>query len=46
MDCLRREAGQPASHDNLFSSVLGLLDVGAGEYRKSQDLFATCRKAG
>ena len=45
MTCLQREAAQTASHDNLFASVLGLMQVGTGEYRRSQDLFARCRKA-
>ena len=44
--CLRQEAAQPASHDNLFASVLGLMQVRTREYRQSQDLFAQCRKAG
>ena len=43
-DCLRARAAQPASHDNLFPSILGLLQVGTHEYRKSGDLFAKCRK--
>ncbi|MET0893720.1 MAG: phosphoethanolamine--lipid A transferase [Pseudoxanthomonas sp.] len=46
MACLQRESTQPASHDNLFPSVLGLLQVSTGEYRRSQDLFANCRKPG
>jgi lipid A ethanolaminephosphotransferase len=41
--CLRREAAQPASHDNLFPSVLGLLQVRTDAYRRDDDLFATCR---
>ncbi len=41
--CLRREAAQPASHDNLFSSVLGLLQVSTREYRPGLDLFNQCR---
>ena len=43
-DCLRARAAQPASHDNLFPSILGLLQVETHEYRKSGDLFAKCRK--
>ena len=43
LDCLRRRAAQPASHDNLFPSVLGLLQVRTDVYRPSDDLFATCR---
>ncbi len=45
-DCLRRAAAQPASHDNLFASVLGLMQVRTREYLPSLDLFAQCRKAG
>ncbi len=41
--CLRRESTQPASHDNLFPSVLGLLDVRTGVYDRDRDLFAACR---
>ena len=43
LDCLRRRAAQPASQDNLFPSVLGLLQVRTDVYRPSDDLFATCR---
>ena len=42
-DCLRRRALQPASHDNLFHSVLGLLQVRTPEYRPERDLSAGCR---
>jgi lipid A ethanolaminephosphotransferase len=40
--CLRHEAAQPASHDNLFPSVLGLLQVRTAAYRRDGDLFAAC----
>lgn len=43
LDCLRRRASQPASHDNLFPSVLGLLQVRTEAYRRAGDLFAACR---
>ena len=43
LGCLRREAMQPASHDNLFPSVLGLLQVRTEAYRRDADLFAACR---
>jgi len=42
-DCLRRRAGQPASHDNLFHSLLGVLDVETSAYEGALDLFAGCR---
>jgi lipid A ethanolaminephosphotransferase len=41
--CLQREAAQPASHDNLFPSILGLMQVRTREYQASADLFAPCR---
>lgn len=44
--CLRKEAQQPASHDNLFSSVLGLLNIETPRYKKERDLFDACRADG
>lgn len=41
--CLSREALKPASHDNLFHSLLGLLDVETLAYGAERDLFAACR---
>lgn len=43
VDCLRRRAQAPASHDNLFHSVLGLLAVETPRYRPARDLFGDCR---
>ncbi len=43
LSCLREEAKKPASHDNLFSSVLGLLGVDTPRYRRDRDLFNPCR---
>ncbi len=44
-ECLRSHAAQPASHDNLFHSLLGVLDVSTKAYEPQMDLFAPCRKA-
>jgi len=44
VDCLRHEASAPVSHDNLFHSVLGLMQVETVEYSRSLDLFAACRR--
>lgn len=44
--CLRRRAAQPASHDNLFHSVLGLMQVRTRAYDRHRDLFAGCDRAG
>ncbi|TVP09974.1 phosphoethanolamine transferase [Shewanella sp. KCT] len=42
--CLREYATKGGfSHDNLFSSLLGLMNVSTEVYRKEMDLFATCR---
>lgn len=40
--CLQQRAHAPASHDNLFSSVLGLMQVRTRDYDPAQDLFAPC----
>ncbi len=44
-DCLRRRAAQPATHDNLFHTILGLLDVKTALYDPAWDLAQACRKA-
>lgn len=43
-DCLRDASGQANSQDNLFHSMLGLLQVETREYQRSLDLFANCRQ--
>ncbi len=43
-DCLRQRAQQGASHDHLFHSVLGLLDVRTALYERTLDLTADCRR--
>ncbi len=43
LTCLRREGEQmPASQDNLFHSVLGLMQVSTPEYDPRLDLFRGC----
>ncbi|TWI12080.1 phosphoethanolamine transferase [Aerolutibacter ruishenii] len=42
MACLRARSRQAASHDNLFHSVLGLLQVSTREYDPGRDLFKAC----
>ncbi len=42
--CLRDAATRPTSHDMLFSSVLGLLDVATGARDPALDLAAACRE--
>jgi len=43
--CLRQRAMQPASHDNLFHTVIGLMDVRTAIYERPLDLTADCRAA-
>ncbi|MGV8960624.1 MAG: phosphoethanolamine transferase [Stenotrophomonas sp.] len=40
--CLRKRAGERAEQDNLFPSVLGLMQVRTSVYDRSRDLFADC----
>lgn len=41
--CLRQRATQPASHDQIFHSVLGLLAVTTPRYLPARDVFTACR---
>ena len=42
--CLKNKAATGRySHDNIFSSVLGLMDIATTEYQKEQDMFYPCR---
>ena len=41
--CLRARAAQPASHDNLFHTMLGLMQVRTSVYDAASDLLAGCR---
>lgn len=40
--CLAKDADQPKSHDNLFHTVLGMMDVQTSVYNRSLDAFAPC----
>ncbi|MEH7828008.1 phosphoethanolamine transferase [Gemmobacter denitrificans] len=42
-DCLRTATTRPASHDNLFHTVLGLLDVATSARLPALDLAGGCR---
>jgi lipid A ethanolaminephosphotransferase len=42
--CLRRRAAEPAAHDHLFHTVLGLLDVKTAVYEPEWDLTDGCRR--
>lgn len=44
-DCLSQKAHQHEtySHDNIFHSILGIMDIEIQEYENSLDIFSTCR---
>lgn len=42
--CVARERSRRLSHDNLYHSVMGLLDVVSPTYRADLDVFAPCRE--
>jgi lipid A ethanolaminephosphotransferase len=42
--CLTRKRDAKLSHDNLFHSVLGLLDVETTRYDRALDVFDKCRR--
>ncbi|MGL6070019.1 phosphoethanolamine transferase [Craterilacuibacter sp.] len=42
--CLSTKKSRSYSQDNLFHSVLGLLDISTSVYRQQLDLFAACRR--
>jgi lipid A ethanolaminephosphotransferase len=42
--CLKDQAGEPVSHDNMFSTVLGMLDVTTTTKDASLDLTGACRQ--
>ncbi|MDD0972932.1 phosphoethanolamine transferase [Pseudomonas fontis] len=44
-DCLKQSTSQPLSQDNLFHSMLGLLQVQTQVYNPQLDLFAGCHPA-
>jgi lipid A ethanolaminephosphotransferase len=44
MGCLKKYAGEPLSHDNLFDSMLGAMAVRTSVYRRELDVFSPCRR--
>lgn len=42
MQCLRGHVGDALSHDNLFHTVLGLMQVATSVYRRGLDAYAPC----
>lgn len=45
LSCLRQQAVKPSSHDHLFHTVLGLLDVHTEAYEGSLDIGRPCRRS-
>ena len=41
--CLKGTADTPYTHDNLYHSMLGILDVKSPSYEPTLDIFAQCR---
>ena len=41
--CVAAQKNAALSHDNLFHSLLGLLDINTRERNASLDIFAACR---
>ena len=46
VECLRKRAGNEASHDNLFHSIAGVLAVETPDRAPALDIFAQCRHDG
>ncbi|WP_088693410.1 MULTISPECIES: phosphoethanolamine--lipid A transferase [unclassified Rhizobium] len=44
--CLAQSTNDPTSHDNLFHSVLGMMNVVTSVYEPKLDVFAGCKRAG
>lgn len=43
MGCLKVQASSPLSHDNLFHTVLGMMNVQTSSYRSALDFTAPCK---
>jgi lipid A ethanolaminephosphotransferase len=41
--CLRSKLDDKFSHDNIFHSLLGLLNIESRHYKKNLDIFKGCR---
>ncbi len=45
VECVRRLISRPYSHDNVFHTAVGLLDIQTPAYDGALDIFRTCRAA-
>jgi lipid A ethanolaminephosphotransferase len=41
--CLKAQTTSPLSHDNLFHTVLGMMNVQTSSYRSALDFTAPCK---
>ena len=41
--CLQRELDKPYTHDNLYHTALGVMDVKSPSYKPGLDMFAGCK---
>ena len=41
-DCMERQTKVPRSHDNIYATVLGFLEIESVEYKPALDLFDSC----
>ncbi|RZI74573.1 MAG: phosphoethanolamine--lipid A transferase [Variovorax sp.] len=44
-NCMRGELDLPFTHDNLYHTALGLMDVKTPSYKPALDMFGICRRA-
>jgi lipid A ethanolaminephosphotransferase len=42
--CMSQQANVPRSHDNIYSTALGFLEITTHEYKRELDLFLSCDK--
>ena len=42
-NCLKQNASKDVSHDNLFHSILGIMDIKTSVYDEKLDMFQECR---
>jgi lipid A ethanolaminephosphotransferase len=43
LGCLRERADRPSGHDDLYHSLVGLLEIETPRYKARRDVFAGCR---
>ena len=43
LNCLKNQQNHPLSHDNIFHSMLGFMDISSAYYKSDLDLFSPCK---